>query len=395
MLLRVFHLGGFLYAGGSPFAIIAGNSVNQDLMMMRRLSMLGLRFSLLGTGLAIASLATLSSCGIEPKIAPISNNNQNAVTVRNTLEQVKARGKVICGVNGQLPGFSFVDEKGTYTGLDVDFCRAIAAALFDDPAAVQYRDLSAQERFKAVQAGEVDLLSRNTTWTLNRDTVEKLEFAPILFYDGQGILVSQTSGVKQLKDLEGKSICVQSGTTTELNFADVMRQNGITYKPVVFDEADDMYKAYNEGRCQGATSDRSQLVVRRADMANPADHLLLPDIFSKEPLAPVVKDDDVRWLDTVRWVAYVLIQAEEFGITSKNVSDFVNSKDPLIRRFLGLEGSLGEDMGLSNDFALRIIKHVGNYGEVYDRNLGEPFNLDRDLNSLWTEGGLLYAPPFR
>lgn len=351
------------------------------------------RLNAIGTGVAIASLVGLASCGVEPNSKPSTDNSATIVTGK--LEQIKQRGKVICGVNGQLPGFSWVDENGKYTGLDVDFCQAIAAALFDDPSAVQYRDLNTQERLTAVQSDQVDLLSRNTTWTFERDVVDKLEFGPILFYDGQAILVSKASGVQELKDLEGKSICLQSGTTTELNLADMMRQNGITYKPVVFDNADAMFTAYQEGRCDGATSDRSQLVVRRAEMPNPLDHILLPDIFSKEPLAPLVKDSDIQWLETIRWVAYVLIQAEEFGITSKNVTEFVNSKDPPIRRFLGLEGSIGQDMGLPDDFALRIIKHIGNYGEMYERNLGEPFGLERDLNSLWTEGGLLYAPPFR
>ncbi len=239
------------------------------------------------------------------------------------------------------------------------------------------------------------MLSRNTTWTTSRDTVAGLELGPILFYDGQGILVSRASGVTAIADLEGKSICVLSGTTTELNLADRMRQKNITYKPVVFDDTDAMYNAYEEGLCEGATSDRSQLIIRRAAMDNPSGHRLLPDVLSKEPLAPVVKNDDSPWYDTIKWIAYALIQAEEFGINSENLAEFVNSEDPLVRRFLGIEGQLGEDMGLSNDFAQRIIKHVGNYGEIYERNLGEPFDLERGLNSLWTDGGLLYAPPFR
>ena len=222
-----------------------------------------------------------------------------------------------------------------------------------------------------------------------------LEFGPVLFYDGQGILVSRTSGVQAIDDLEGQSICVLSGTTTELNLADRMRQLNITYKPVVFDDLDDMFRAYEEGRCAGVTSDFSQLVVLRAAMTEPEDHQLLADVLSKEPLAPVVKNDDSPWFDTIKWIAYALIQAEEFGITSENVLDFVDSKDPRIRRFLGLEGQLGEEMGLSNDFVLRVIQHVGNYGEIYERNLGEPFGLERGLNSLWTDGGLLYSPPFR
>lgn len=322
-----------------------------------------------------------------------SESEENIPTSK--LEQVQEKGSITCGINGQLPGFSFIDVNTQYSGMDVDFCRAVAAALFDNPDAVKYRDLSTQERLEAVQKEEVDLLSRNTTWTMSRDTFVGLEFAPILFYDGQGVMVSKASQVKTLKDLEGKSICVQSGTTTELNLADHMRQQNIAYEPVVFDEVDAMYEAYESGRCEGATSDRSQLVILRADMERPGDHLLLPDVLSKEPLAPVVKNDDSPWFDTVKWITYALIQAEEFGITSANLPEFLESEDPRIRRFLGLEGTLGEDMGLPNDFVVRIIRHVGNYGEIYERNLGEPFGLDRGLNNLWTNGGLLYSPPFR
>lgn len=343
---------------------------------------------------AIACMVTLGGCAEQPSPEPELPIN-TATDGISKLELVQERQKLICGVNGQLPGFSFVDAQGQYSGMDVDFCRAVAAALFDDPDAVVFRDLSTQERLEVVQNDQIDLLSRNTTWTTSRDTVSGLEFGPVLFYDGQGIMVSKASGVKAIADLEGKSICVQSGTTTELNLSDRMRQLNITYKPVVFDDGDDLYRAYEEGRCEGATSDLSQLVVRRVTMAEPGNHRILDDVLSKEPLAPVVKNDDSPWYDTVKWIAYALIQAEEFGITSDNVLDFIDSKDPRIRRFLGLEGQLGEEMGLSNDFALRIIKHVGNYGEIYERNLGEPFGLERGLNSLWTDGGLLYAPPFR
>ncbi|NJN73105.1 MAG: amino acid ABC transporter substrate-binding protein [Limnothrix sp. RL_2_0] len=344
------------------------------------------------TGTAIAFLwMILASCS--ENTSPDSESEANAPSSK--LEQVQEKGSITCGVNGRLPGFSFVDTNAQYSGMDVDFCRAVAAALFDNPDAVKFRDLSTQERLEAVQKEEVDLLSRNTTWTMSRDTFVGLEFAPILFYDGQGIMVSKSSQVQTIQDLEGKSICVQSGTTTELNLADHMRQQNISYEPVVFDDVDAMYEAYESGRCEGATSDRSQLVILRAEMKQPSDHLLLPDVLSKEPLAPVVKNDDSPWFDTVKWVAYALIQAEEFGITSENLSEFLESEDPRIRRFLGLEGTLGEDMGLSNDFVVRIIQHVGNYGEIYEQNLGEPFGLDRGLNNLWTNGGLLYAPPFR
>ncbi len=311
------------------------------------------------------------------------------------LDTVKSRSSLICGVNGQLPGFSFVDENGEYSGIDTDLCRAVAAALFDDPSKVEFRDLSSQERFTAVQTGEVDLLSRNTTWTVSRDTSVGMEFAPTTFYDGQGMMVTKASGIKKLEDLEGKTICVKAGTTTELNLADQMRKGGIKYTPVVIDDDDTLYTSYGEGRCEGVTSDRSQLTARRAILPNPDDHVVLDLVMSKEPLGSVVANGDSNWFDAVKWITYALIQAEEFGITSENLSSFENTEDPSIRRFLGLEGNLGEDMGLPNDFAARAIKHVGNYGEIYDRNIGKPFDLERGPNELWTNGGLLYSPPFR
>jgi general L-amino acid transport system substrate-binding protein len=312
------------------------------------------------------------------------------------LEVVKGRGTLICGINGDVPGFSFVNEQGEYSGIDVDLCRAIAAALFDDPSKIEFRTVSAQERFTAVQTGEVDLLSRNTTWTLNRDTAVGMEFGPTIFYDGQGMMAAKASGITQLKDLEGKSVCVLAGTTTEQNLADQMRKEGVTnYNPVVSDNDDALYAAYEQGRCEAVTSDRSKLVARRSILAKPDEQVLLDVVMSKEPLGPVVTDGDSTWYDAVKWITYTLIQAEEFGITSQNLSTFTNSQDPNIRRFLGLDEKLGEDMGLPNDFASRIIKHVGNYGEIYDRNIGKPFALERDLNNLWTNGGLLYSPPFR
>jgi general L-amino acid transport system substrate-binding protein len=312
------------------------------------------------------------------------------------LEIVKGRGTLICGINGEVPGFSFVNEQGQYSGIDVDLCRAIAAALFNDPAKVEFRKLSAQERFTAVQTGEVDVLSRNTTWTINRDTAVGMEFAPTIFYDGQGIMATKASGITRLKNLEGKSICVLAGTTTEQNLADRLRQEEIkNYNPVVSDDVDALYAAYEQGRCQAVTSDRSQLVARRSVLPKPDDHVLLDVVMSKEPLGPVVANGDSAWFDAVKWITYTLIQAEEFGITSQNLSTFENTQDPNIRRFLGLDEKLGEDMGLPNDFTARIIKHVGNYGEIYDRNVGKPFGLERDLNNLWTNGGLLYSPPFR
>lgn len=316
---------------------------------------------------------------------------------QSRLDIVLARGKLICGVNGSLPGFSYVEPDGKYSGLDADFCRAIAAALFDDPNAVEFRNLSAAERFTAVQNGEVDVLIRNTTWTLSRDTSVGMEFAPTIFYDGQGMMVRANSGITRLEDFRGKSVCVQTGTTTELNLADWMRKLGVNYEAVTFDNIDATYEAYAAGRCDGVTSDRSQLISRRTVLANPADHVILDVVMSKEPLGPVVANGDSRWFDVVKWVVYATIEAEELGISSANLAEKASSTDPSVKRFLGLEGDLGVGLGLTNDFAARVIKHVGNYAEIYDRNLGPktPFNLDRGPNALWINGGLLYSPPFR
>ncbi|HHP7231729.1 MAG TPA: amino acid ABC transporter substrate-binding protein [Xenococcaceae cyanobacterium] len=345
-------------------------------------------FSSLLAGFLTIALAACGGGGEET-----ASSTDEAITSR--LDTVKSRDNVACGVNGQLPGFSFVNENGEYSGMDVDICRAIAAALFDDPTRVEYRDLSAQERFTAVQSGEVDVLSRNTTWTLSRDTSVGMEFAPTTFYDGQGVMATNASGVEEVQDLEGKSVCVLAGTTNEQNLADRMRKLGVDYQQVVFEDTDAVYAAYEQGRCEAVTSDRSQLTARRVVLSNPDDHQVLDVVISKEPLAPLVANGDAMWFDAVKWITYALIQGEELGITSENIDTFANSEDPQIRRFLGQEGNLGEDMGLPNDFAARIIRHVGNYGEVYERNIGEPFDLDRGLNQLWTNGGLLYSPPFR
>jgi general L-amino acid transport system substrate-binding protein len=316
---------------------------------------------------------------------------------KGRLATVLSRGNVICGVSGELPGFSFVGQDGKYSGLDVEVCRAIAAALFDDPTKVEFRNLNAKERFTAVQTGEVDILSRNTTFTLSRDTSVGLNFAPVVFYDGQGIMVKKASGIKTLADLKNKSICIQTGTTTEQNLTDQLQKRGIPYKPLVFEDVNTVFATYAEGRCEGVTADRSQLISRRTTQPKPDDHTILEEPLSKEPLAPAVAGGDDAWQDTVKWVVYSLIEAEELGITSKNLSQFSASKDPALRRFLGQDGSLGKDMGLPNDFAARIVKHVGNYGEVYDRNLGPTtkLNLPRGQNNLWTKGGLLFSPPFR
>ena len=314
------------------------------------------------------------------------------------LKTVLDRGRLVCGVHGTFQGFGFLDPSGKWSGFDVDICRAWAAALFDDPEAVDFRGLSAQERFTALQAGEVDVLSRNSTWTLGRDTELGLDFGPTTFYDGQAMMVKKAlidDPAASLADLAGASVCVQTGTTTELNLADQMRAAGAEYTPVVFEDQNAAFQAYDEGRCDAITSDRSQLATQgQAVLANFADHIILDVVMSKEPLAPAVAQGDDKWADAIHWVVYGMIQAEELGITSANVDTFLTSEDPVVRRLLGVEGELGAKLGLSNDFIYRAIKLVGNYGEVYERNLG-PFNLARGQNALWTDGGLMYAPPFR
>jgi general L-amino acid transport system substrate-binding protein len=336
--------------------------------------------------------STMAACSDSP--TPQQNTTGQP---KGRLAAVLSRGNLVCGVSGELPGFSFVGQDGKYSGLDVDLCRAIASALFDDPEKVEFRNLNAKERFTAVQTGEVDILSRNTTWTLSRDTSVGMNFAPVVFYDGQGIMVKKASPIKTLADLKNKSICIQSGTTTEQNLTDQMQKRAIPYKPLVFEDVNTVFAAYAEGRCDGITADRSQLISRRTTLPQPNDHTILEEPLSKEPLAPAIAGGDDAWQDTVKWAIYSLMEAEELGITSKNLSQFSTSKDPNVRRFLGQDGTLGKDMGIANDFAARIVKHVGNYGEVYDRNLGPTtkLNLPRGQNNLWTKGGLLFSPPFR
>lgn len=337
------------------------------------------------------------ACSGQSEQTSATQGTSGGQQTKSRLDTIKSRGKLICGVSGELPGFSFVGADGKYAGLDVDVCRAIAAAIFDNPDAVEFRNLNAKERFTAVQTGEVDILSRNTSWTVSRDTSVGLEFAPVVFYDGQGIMVRKDSNIKTLKDLQGKAICTQTGTTNEQNLADQMRKLGITYKPVVFEDINTAYATYAEGRCQAVTSDRSQLLSRRTTLPQPNNHVILDTVLSKEPLAPAVANGDSRWFDVVKWTVYALVNAEELGINSKNLAQFETSKDPDINRFLGKEGNLGQGLGLTNDFAVRIIKNVGNYGEIYNRYLGPgtPFNLPRGQNNLWKKGGLLYSPPFR
>ncbi len=317
-----------------------------------------------------------------------------------TLKAIQARGKLICGVNGQLPGFSFLDPQGNFSGFDADFCRVLAAAIFGDATKVEFRPLTTQERFTALQTSEIDVLIRNTTWTLTRDSSELgLNFTVTTFYDGQGIMVPVESGFTTLKDLEGGTICVQKGTTTELNLADVMAANGVSYTPAVFDDINATYGAYAEGRCDAVTSDKSQLSsVAKGLLPEPDKHVIMDLTLSKEPLGPVVRHGDDQWFDIVRWSVFATIAAEEYGVSSANVDDMRStSQNPEVKRLLGVEGEMGVKLGLSNDWAYNIIKQVGNYEEIYNRSLGPdtPTYIPRGLNSLYTKGGVLYSPPFR
>jgi general L-amino acid transport system substrate-binding protein len=311
------------------------------------------------------------------------------------LALVRERGQLICGVNGQLPGFSFLDQTtNEMTGFDADFCRAVAAAVLGDPEAVEFRQLNADSRGPALQTGEVDVLIRNTTWTVGRDTAWGL-FAPTTFYDGQGIMVRGDEGISTLEDLDGATICVQTGTTTELNLADVFSARDISYEPATFGELEQTYSAYDEGGCDAVTSDRSQLLAQRTTLSNPDDHVILDEVMSKEPLGPVAPLGDDAWFNVVKWVVFATIEAEESGITSDNVENMIGSDNPVIARLLGGDGDLG--LGLDAGWAVDVIGAVGNYGEIYDRHLGPgtPFELERGPNELWTNGGLLYAPPYR
>lgn len=317
---------------------------------------------------------------------------------QSTLQIVQERGKVICVGNANLPGFGFVDEQGAFSGFDVDFCKAVAAAIFGDAAAFEIRPTTAQERFTVLSSGEGDVLFRNTTRTMSRDTDLGANFGPVTFYDGQGIMVRKESGVAALQDLEGASICVQTGTTTELNLADQMAAANVTYEPVVFETVDEVTTAYEEGRCDAWTTDKSGLASRQSVLADPAAHVILDLTLSKEPLAPMVRHGDDQWLDLITWVVYATMLAEEQGVTAANVDDMrANAQSPDIKRLLGVEGEFGLKLGLSNDWAYNVIKLVGNYGEIYNRNLGPDtvFNLPRGQNALYTEGGLMYAPPIR
>lgn len=313
-----------------------------------------------------------------------------------TLDDVKARGSLNCGVNQNLQGFGAKDAEGAYAGFDIDFCRAVASAALGDPGKVTYVPVSAQERFEALKSGKVDVLARNTTWTMDRETVMPLRFAGISYHDGQGFIVKKLLGVTSALQLSGASICFQTGTTTESNVEDFFREKDMTFVPVRFEKLDDLVKAFDEGKCDTFTTDMSALYAVRLRLKNPEDAIVLQDVISKEPLGPSVRQGDEQWFNVVRWTLYALVNAEELGITAANVDDQkAKSKNAAVRRLLGLEGSTGTSMGLDADWAARTIKATGNYGEIFDRNLGpsSPLAINRGINALWNAGGLLYAPP--
>jgi general L-amino acid transport system substrate-binding protein len=338
----------------------------------------------LAIGLAVAAVVAA---------AAITYERYDTRTLKRTLR----RDAVLCGVNTGLPGFSIPDDTGNWSGFDVDFCRAIAAAIFDDPAKVRFVALDANERFKELQNRKVDVLARNSTWSMSRETSYDLYFPAVAYYDGEGFMIPKTRNLDSALELEGSKVCVQSGTTTELNLADYFRANHIKYEEVKFAKLDDVLKAYDGGKCDVFTADVSQLHALRLNLSKPGDHVILPDVISKEPLAPVVRQRDDDWMMIVKWTLYAMINAEELGITSKNIDEALQSKKPDVMRLVGTEGAYGEELGLTKDWAVRIIRHVGNYGEVYERNVGtgSKLGIPRGLNQLWSAGGIQYAPPIR
>ncbi|MBV8474023.1 MAG: amino acid ABC transporter substrate-binding protein [Hyphomicrobiales bacterium] len=313
-----------------------------------------------------------------------------------TLDQVKARGTLICGSNPGLAGFALPDDQGVYKGLDVDVCRALAAAIFNDPSKVKYLPINAKDRPTILASGQIDVLVRNTTWTLSRETGGML-FTGINFFDGQGFMVRKKLGVDSALKLDGASICVQQGTTTELNLADYFRAHNLKFEAVVFATDEETVKAYDSGRCDAYTTDASGLYSERLKLTAPDDHVVLPDIISKEPLGPAVRKDDIQWFQIVQWTHFAMLTAEELGVTQANVDAMLKSDNPDVRRLLGVEGDFGKGLGLTNDWAYRIVKEVGNYGESFERNVGQgsPIKIARGQNALWNKGGLQYAPPIR
>ncbi len=314
-----------------------------------------------------------------------------------TLDEIKARGMLNCGSNGQLAGFGMPDSQGEWTGIDVDLCRAIAAAIFNDASKVKFVPLSAKDRFTALQSGDVDVLVRNTTWTLSRDTQLGLSATGVNYYDGQGFIIRKSLKVNSALELNDAAVCVQQGTTTELNLTDYFRANKMRLKTVTFATLDEALKAYDTGRCDAFTADASALYSVRLKLAKPDDQVVLPEIISKEPLGPFVRQGDDQWFDIVRWVLFAMFNAEELNVTKANVEEQAKSANPEIKRLLGTEGNFGEQLGLTKEWAYRIVKLVGNYGEVFERNLGQssPLKIARGLNALWTKGGIQYGMPIR
>ena len=314
-----------------------------------------------------------------------------------TLKRTVRRGEVLCGVNKGLPGFSIPDDKGNWTGFDVDFCRAVASAIFDDPTKAKFIPLDASERFKELQNRKVDILSRNSTWNMAREENYDLYFPAVAYYDGQGFMLPRSRNIENALDLNGSKVCVQSGTTTLLNLADYFRVNNMKFEEMKFDKLDDVVKAYDSGKCDTLTADISQLYALRLNLTKPGDHMILPDVISKEPLAPVVRQRDDDWMMIVKWTLYAMINAEELGVTSQNIDEALKSTKPDVMRLVGNDGSFGPDLGLSKDWAVRIIRHVGNYGEMYERNIGaeSKLKIPRGMNQLWNAGGVQYAPPMR
>ena len=314
-----------------------------------------------------------------------------------TLKTIKDRGQLSCGVSQGLPGFSTPDDKGNWTGLDVDICRALAAEIFDDPTKIKFVPLSAKDRFTALQSGEIDVLSRNTTWTLSRDTALGANFTGVTYYDGQGFMVKKSLKVNSALELSNASVCVQTGTTTEQNLADYFKSNNMKYEVIAFGTNDEAVKAYESGRCDVFTDDVSGLYADRLKLSNPADHVVLPEVISKEPLGPMVRHGDDQWFDVVKWTLFAMVGAEELGVTQKNVDEMAKSDKPELKRAFGTDGNLGEQLGLTKDWVSRIVKATGNYGESFERNVGSSSKLQiaRGLNNLWNKGGIQYAPPIR
>ncbi|MDO8980510.1 MAG: amino acid ABC transporter substrate-binding protein [Afipia sp.] len=342
---------------------------------------------------SLALISIVSAFAVQSALAQTQDKPKD----RGTLQGVKDRGTLSCGVSQGLPGFSAPDDKGNWIGLDVDVCRALAAAIFNDPSKVKFVPLSAKDRFTALQSGEIDVLSRNSTWTLSRDTSLGLNYTGISYYDGQGFMIRKSLKVNSALELNGASICVQTGTTNEQNTSDYFKGNNMKYELIAFGTADETLKAYESGRCDVFTSDVSQLYAERLKVAAPNDHAVLPEVISKEPLGPVVRHGDDQWFDIVKWTLFAMINAEEYAITQKNVDEMAKSSKPELKRMFGTDGNLGEQLGLTKDWVTRIIKATGNYGESFDRHVGagSKLGIARGLNKLWNQGGLQYAPPIR